>query len=408
LEASARRTACQATKKDLKPSAVSAYWSHQAWSFIRLHPGQAISLWGRKFLLFWTRFDIPNSTNFYFIRSEFAPVLYLAFIGFWLVGPLGLTGLALRLANRTREQDKFLAAFVGIYTLSLLPFFMADRYRLPVIAVLTAYAVLAVWEARAWIKSKSVSRLLVWGMVLAAAELLVNVPWIYPSFLNYSNDRLWVAGQYINRSLANPQAGYQDLARGFLELKQSLETDPYSPDGYYDLGLAYTHVGCHSGAVRELSRALELQPNSPRIQQALQAAQKKLLATGDTLAEDKLPRTIFEQALDEEDHHHTEAAIALYQAAIEKDPFHFDACQHLGTLLFQSGKMQEAITVLQQGAAANPMHLPTWNNLAVAYSQTGDLANARRALRICLELKPDDPVYLQQLRKLDDSSGRTR
>ena len=50
-----------------------------------------------------------------------------------------------------------------------------------------------------------------------------------------------------------------------------------------------------------------------------------------------------------------------------------------------------------------PSFINAWNNLALAYELTGDVAAAKRALRRSLEIAPDQPDASASLRRLERS-----
>src|SRR5256885_14970668 len=91
------------------------------------------SLLGRKILLMLNRQEIPNVMSFDFYRTRFA-ALRLFPAGFWLVGPFGLQAAFMSL--RRRKEPHLLRASLVLYTVSLLPFFVCDRFRLPVVPIL--------------------------------------------------------------------------------------------------------------------------------------------------------------------------------------------------------------------------------------------------------------------------------
>jgi len=387
LESSASRIASQAAGRELKPSEVSSYWSGKAWNFINQNPGKFIELLGRKFLLFWNRIDIPNNTNFYFVRTEFAPVLRLAFIGFWLVAPLALAFFIMKAGKPLREPDKLFSSFVLVYMISILPFFIADRYRLPVVSVLIIYFAASVPEIYDWYKKRQTKQLAVFGTILVFGVLLVNVEW-FPRSLNYSLDRQWIAGQYFNRGIVDPQNRSDDLVRGIVEFKQSIETNPFSPEGHFNLGLVFAQIGYYSGAIRKFEMASDLQPGSTKILDALQQARLKFQEIGDTFPGKDLPLSLYEKGVGEEKKNNFSMAMLIYQRLLKRDPYHFEGYNRLGGLLLKQGRLQESIRIFKKGLKINPWHAELWQNLANAYQQAGDERHAEIAMQHYRKLVP--------------------
>jgi len=121
--------------RPLRPSEVSNYWFWQGASFWQNHPKEALGLLLRKTLLLVNRYEIPNHSNYYLSRAMIFP-LRLAFLDYWLLLPMAVAGLALALFKKRRLG--FLPWYLMGYGISLLPFFIAERYRLPLIPGLLA------------------------------------------------------------------------------------------------------------------------------------------------------------------------------------------------------------------------------------------------------------------------------
>ena len=65
----------------------------------------------------------------------------------------------------------------------------------------------------------------------------------------------------------------------------------------------------------------------------------------------------------------------------------------LGTLYMHQGHAKEAILFLQQGVNMDPLNLERQTNLASAYRQNGQLAEAERIFRYVNEIQPNAPAY---------------
>ena len=86
--------------------------------------------------MFWNHFEIPDNYNYYFTRQHVV-TLRVLFLGFGIVAPLGLLGLFL--ARRLPGTWLF-ALFTFGYMVSIVPFHMASRYRIPVVPILILFA----------------------------------------------------------------------------------------------------------------------------------------------------------------------------------------------------------------------------------------------------------------------------
>ena len=395
LYGSSVQAAEKETGRRLKPSEVSSFWAAKAINFAREEPGAAAALLGRKLWLLWNSYEIPNHVNFYFVRSEYAPVLKFMFAGFWLVAPLALVGLGLRLRRGLSSTDKLILGFLLSFMLSLLPFFITERYRLPMVPVLIALAAAALVELARAFQRRAWKTLLGAGVGLAAAAVVVNGPQIH---YDYSFIRVVIAAKYIERALQAPQAGIADLKKAVVELKWALETDPTSTDAHYNLGSAYAMVGYYSGAIREWEEALRIDPGVSEAAVALRDAKRKFAQTGDLARVEAIPLSPYEEAKAAMARGQVDLAVALLQEVVRKDPFHFQACNDLGTLYYHRGQYDLAVKVLRQGLKYRPDHFILMNNLAGVYYQSGNQNQAKKLWQACLRQQPKSELILNQLK----------
>lgn len=119
--------------RPLKPSEVSGYWLRRGLRFIAENPGEWLRLTAAKFFFFWNRYEIPDNYDLQFIAANFRTVLGWPLASFALAGCLGAAGLFL---CRRKEASGLLAFLFCAYLLSVLPFWVTDRYRLPALIFL--------------------------------------------------------------------------------------------------------------------------------------------------------------------------------------------------------------------------------------------------------------------------------
>jgi Flp pilus assembly protein TadD len=65
----------------------------------------------------------------------------------------------------------------------------------------------------------------------------------------------------------------------------------------------------------------------------------------------------------------------------------------LANLYLRTGNLREAIAYYQQAEQQNPLDIESQNDLATAYLQSGQLANAERVFRWVLAIQPYAPAY---------------
>lgn len=139
----------RAQGRTLKPSEVSQHFTGLALAWMRENPGDALAhqLW--KARLFWTDYELGNNQDEVFFAERYGPVLRFLPVGFGLVAPLALLGLALRARRGWRELPAW--GFVPVYAASVIAFFVCARFRIPIAPFLCIYAAGAlVWIVDAW------------------------------------------------------------------------------------------------------------------------------------------------------------------------------------------------------------------------------------------------------------------
>jgi tetratricopeptide (TPR) repeat protein len=353
----------KATGRRLKPSEVSDFWAAKARRFMLEQPGAAARLLAKKFFLLWNAYEIPNHVDFYFIRAEYAPVLKILFVSFGLIAPLALIGIAGRIRRGLGLTGKLLLGFLITYLISLLPFFITERYRLPLVPVLIAFAAVAVPDLIRLARRRAFRPLL--GLLALGAAVAVFIHW--PTYrFNYAFFRSVLATKYLQRAMLHPGDHPDDLVWAIRQFKQTIETDPLLPDGHYNLATCYSMLGYYSGAIREWETVLKLDPAITRASAAIEDARQKQAQTGDLIQPEAIPMSAFEEAKAAENLGRTELALSLLQELIRKDQFHFEACSDLGALYYNQGRYDRAVKLFKQGLEAAPDHFVLLNNLAGA------------------------------------------
>ena len=143
-----------------------AFWSEQ--------PGAALAGLARKARYLVNRQEWANNKCLYTFVDEFAPATGWLPVGFWIVGPLGLLGIAL---SWRRARELFpLWGFLAAYGLSVALFFVNARFRAPLVPFLILYgASAAAWFVRR-MRARERKPAALAGLALAALALFVN--WI--------------------------------------------------------------------------------------------------------------------------------------------------------------------------------------------------------------------------------------
>ena len=115
----------------LTASEVSDFWFREGLRWIAANPGPAARLTLHKARLLIHQFEIPDNYSFALTRDYFVTALKLPFLGIgWLWGP----ALAAAWVLRRDRRLWYPAGFGLLYAATIIPFFIVDRYRTPLLA----------------------------------------------------------------------------------------------------------------------------------------------------------------------------------------------------------------------------------------------------------------------------------
>ena len=132
----------------------SDYFFGLAWTWIGEHPVDALALFARKVYYVFNAAHVPLPHSYPFYAYDAQTALRFYVVGPWLLIPLGLAGscspISLRSASprthlrerlrRTRARTWSGPSFVPAYAAAVALFFVAERYRLPLLVPLCAGA----------------------------------------------------------------------------------------------------------------------------------------------------------------------------------------------------------------------------------------------------------------------------
>ena len=161
----------QALGRPLKGAEIDRYWLKRGFEFWRATPGKAVLLTLRKLYLWFSGFEVSNNRDIYFFRRyTFLSLLIhdwrLVKIPFGIVLPLAFVGVYLSRRSWRRLAPVYL--FVISLALSFIVFFIADRFRMPIVPValiLATYGILHMMRLR--------GRALAAPTIIAAAALVL-------------------------------------------------------------------------------------------------------------------------------------------------------------------------------------------------------------------------------------------
>ncbi len=137
----AARVAAQALGRAVTEAEASDYFAGRALRWIADQPGQAAWLFVRKLGYTFNAHHVALPYSYPFYAYDVPTALRFYAVGPWLLIPLGLVGLVV-LVYQTPVADRralwIWIAFVPLYAASVAAFFVAERYRLPLLVPLCA------------------------------------------------------------------------------------------------------------------------------------------------------------------------------------------------------------------------------------------------------------------------------
>ena len=230
-----------------RPSAKSWFFYRQALEYILNAPLDYLGLLAAKTAQFWRGHEIERNQELYYWRnysSVLAATLWqwgVAF-PFGVVSPLALLGL---LVYGRRQGLALPVLFVLGYSLAVISFFVAARYRLPIVPLLILFAA----YGGSWLFARR--RRALWPTaLLAVLVLLVN--WDLPSM-----DGRGRAATHNDLGDAYLRQGRGDLAP--LKYEQATRLDSTYWQAWFNLGSLRALRGDLHGALPILSNVLENQ-----------------------------------------------------------------------------------------------------------------------------------------------------
>jgi len=333
FEPRVRAIAETAEKRRLGPSDVSNWWFDRGIAWIREEPGNAAQLWLVKIGALLCGYEQPNNRDIAVARQD--SLLLAVLVGrigpfFWPWGwllPFALFGAAM--AQKERLVRLPLAAAV-LYGASLLPFFVCDRFRLPIVPFLAIPA----------------------GIGIAALPELLRGP------------------------LSRHARALLVTAMGFLlgAMTWGADTRVNSADSWHRLGEALYNDGRPFPALEAFNEAVRLNPDDEAIRLGRAWT---LLAAADSLTGASAPREA--ATLD------SLAGAELGKVAVQL-PDAWQAQYGYGHWLAGHDQAALAIPFLERAAGAQPRRSEVHRDLGFAYEAAGRWREAGIALNHALAL----------------------
>lgn len=422
----ARRVAEKALGRSLTEAETSDYFVGLALDWIRGNPGAALALFLKKLGYAFNAQHIALPYSYPFYAYDANTLLRFYVIGPWLLLPLGLVGLVVAAPATERKEYLVWASFVPAYAAAVAVFFVAERYRLPLLVPLSITAGAAIDAGWRLASSKRWTALAAPSVALVGIFALAN----WPHGLHDGRweeglrmaQRLVILGRYdeadqwVERleptaprpGMAHDGVGMQLLVTGqadraLAHLRTAKALDPDHPTVDYALGQALLRTGRSAEAVAPLRRAfdagVETWNSGYDLATALKGADDRAGAVdvirrirrGDQDDPEvwlRIGRLAMElQAPD--------AAEPFFRRAVELAPAQAGARQQYGLNLLVLERFDEAVRELADAARLDARDADTLAHLAYCEIKLGRIADARFHVAAALAVAPGHPLAQQ-------------
>ncbi len=363
----------EAVGRPLTPAEVSDHYAHRALDYWLEQPLDALKLTGRKALLLLNHREVANNRVLTPYLNEVHPLFHLlVLLGFPIAVILALP--ALPGIWRRLPASRPAIAFLLLHALTLLPFFIAARYRFPLSPFLVLFAaaggVRLLHALRHW-RGRDRWPLLLGTLFVAGLVLL-------PRPLGDQRHDEALTWQ-LHQGNALLRAGKPVAARA--HFYNMLALSPGARRGHLNLAVTFLHSGQLDSAEHHLHAELRAHPASADVLNNLGViAQRR---------------------------GHWEQAQAHYLQALKADPTHDDAAANLAAILdalaleaAESQDPQHALHLLDLALSYRPDHPTYLYHRALILAEIGDREEARATLLRLLEIEPENTLARSALQNL--------
>ena len=422
----------------------------RAWA--AAHPGDALALFAKKVYYTFNAVHVALPHSYPFYAKDAGTALRFHPVGPWLLIPLGLVGLALGLrpshgrppslrggfvgtsdygatdAIRDRAYRVWVA-FVPAYAVAVALFFVAERYRLPLLVPLCAGAGAAIDRAMRAVASRR------WTAVAAgaAAVILLGIAANWPLRVDEGRwleglrtaQQLVILGRYDEADRwatrldewsdpgvrrPRPGAGRYGVGAQLLVVHQpqralpyleaAHRADPADAHAEYALGQALVQLGQTNDAIPHLRRGFDAGIELPQGGYDLAVA---LQSAGDFPAAAAVVRRINPAATDDAEAwlrlgrlaaqvKAPDVAEPFFRRAAQMRPGLAAARQQFGLNLVVLGQLEEAARELAEAVRLDPREPDSLSHLAYCEYKLGRVADARAHALAALDLNPGDEL----------------
>ncbi len=351
--------------KRMKFSEVSTYFARKALHYMLNHPARILKLMAIKTALFWGPMEVSNNKEIHYERLN-SPTLrhipgFPIAISFALVGVMqlffyrrrqGQNGAVPLVTNREYEMAVLILLFIVTYFVSFLPFFVAERFRIPIIPFLFLFGAYGLYLIGQKWASHGFGTAAIWGTICIVLYFVTSKP-IVPYKPNPSE---W----HLSRGIVYNYAHKYDNA--VRELKEAVRLRPDFANAHISLAIALANEGKTDKAIEHYDKALRLNPRSIKAHNNLGVA---LFGKGKI-----------------------EQAIQQFREALRIRPGFADAQINLKRVLGEKRKIDNEIAGVKEKLGIKPMDPTLHYTLGALYQRKGEWDKAIREFNKALSIKP--------------------
>lgn len=389
--------------RKMKDSEVSDWFVDRAVAYMRAHPWQTLKRMAVKAALFWGPVEVPNNKVLSCEKACSPTLRYLP--GFPFALAFAVFGLIRLIACASKgptdpvsqtapprpdrgqtETSVLIVLFVLATFASYLPFFIAGRYRVPIIPFLLLFGAYGVQQLGLLIVGKQYRAAAFQVVLLVVLTAAAHVP-IVP----YEPQP---AQRHLLRATCYRLDGQIDLA--IQECRTATQLDPNSEEGHRRLGDLLMTRGDYRQAVVHYKQADRLRPGRFDVHYNLATAFGAL--DDPEQAIEHLRQAVRIQPQSADAHYRLagllrrrgqiEEAIASYRRAVECREDHAKARRDLAALLLSQQRPAEAIAPLRWLAEHHAADADVYNLMGIAWKSIGNLDEAIASYRRALDIDP--------------------
>jgi tetratricopeptide (TPR) repeat protein len=404
-----RAEAERRTGESLSDRALSSYWAGEALGVIASEPSHTAGLTLRKLHSIVHDDEIPDSEAVE-LFGHWSKVVSAPIVWFGQLIPLAVLGAVVAFRRRV---VRVLTAIAVLYALSLLPFFVLARLRMPLVAPLAVLGGGAVsWLVTA-VDARSYREL---TRALAIPAVLAIVCFYQPTWMA-DRTRGGLAIGWHNLGSSLEQQGRVAEAENAFERAVAVD-ERAVPGALRWLGARYQGRGEHARAERAMRRVVELKPESASARAAWRGLFSAILQSGDTergiaMLQEAVRTGPYDENLryflghTMEQHASAQAMVDFYSAEAARDPKPQTSHYFWAVGLARLGDTKGALVQLERALEIDPAHEMSQHRIGMMLEQQGELQRALERYEEAARIHPDYREALASAARVAEQLGRS-